>query len=431
MNKKISSIRGMHDYFSEDLEIWNKLEKNFKQVLNSYSFEEIKLPILEKTEIFQRAIGNVTDIIEKEMYSFYDKKGNSLTLRPEGTVGCVRAIIQNNLLYKKKLKFWYLGPMFRYERPQKGRYRQFYQLGVEVFGLSEIDVDLEVILLTNRLWKILGINFDLILEINSIGLQLDRIKYQKELVFFLEKYKSFLDEESKRRLYSNPFRILDSKNLNVQRILKKAPSLNNFINDKSLNRFNNLCHIMKTHGIKYKYNPNLIRGLDYYTDTVFEWKSNVIGSKDTICAGGRYDALVEELGGVKKPAIGFAIGIERLILLMRSKNVLSRKREKINIYIIFLGEENKNHAISLSEEMRDIYPKLNIFISFSNFSLSKKIKHAVELSSRIVILIGANEIKKKCYLIKELETKKESYLFKSELILKINSIFKKHLSREN
>ncbi|QCI17107.1 histidine--tRNA ligase [Buchnera aphidicola (Aphis helianthi)] len=425
MNKQINSIRGMHDYFSEDLDIWNKLKKIFKQVLNSYSYEEINLPILEKTEIFQRAIGDVTDIIEKEMYSFYDKKGNSLTLRPEGTVGCVRSIIQNNLLYKKKLKFWYLGPMFRYERPQKGRYRQFYQLGVEVFGLKTIDIDLEIILLTNRLWKILGIDLHLMLEINSIGSQLDRIRYQKELVLFLEKNKSFLDEESKKRLYSHPFRILDSKNLNVQHILKKAPLLNKYINEKSLIKFNNLCKMINSYGIKYKYNPNLIRGLDYYNDTVFEWKSHRIGSQNTICAGGRYDSLVQDLGGIKTSAIGFAIGIERLVLLMKSLNIFSIQTEQINIYIIFIGEENKIHAINLSEEIRDIYPHLKIFVSFSNCSLSKKIKHAVESLSRIVILIGSNEIKKKCYLIKELSTQKEFYLIKNELMLKINNIFKK------
>ncbi|QFQ32461.1 histidine--tRNA ligase [Buchnera aphidicola (Aphis fabae)] len=425
MNKKTNSIRGMNDYFSEDLDIWNKLEKIFKQVLNSYAYEEIRLPILEKTEIFQRAIGNVTDIIEKEMYSFNDKKGNSLTLRPEGTVGCVRAIIQNNLLYKKKLKFWYLGPMFRYERPQKGRHRQFYQLGAEVFGVSSIDIDLEVILLTNRLWKILGINLNMILEINSIGSQIDRIKYQKELVLFLEKHKSFLDKESKQRLYSHPFRILDSKNLDIQHILTKAPLLNNYINTKSLNQFNNLCYMINLYGIKYKYNPNLIRGLDYYNDTVFEWKTDQIGAQNTICAGGRYNSLIQELGGVKTSAIGFAIGIERLILLIKSLNIFSIKTEKINIYIIFIGEENKVHAMHLSEEIRDIYPELKIFVNFSNLSLSKKIKHAVESLSRIAILIGTNEIKKKCYLIKELETKKEFYLFKSELMLKINNIFKK------
>lgn len=425
MNKKINSVRGMHDYFSEDLDIWHQLENRCKQVFNSYSYEEIRLPILEKTEIFQRAIGNITDIIEKEMYSFYDKKGNSLTLRPEGTVGCVRAIIQNNLLYKKKLKFWYLGPMFRYERPQKGRYRQFYQLGGEVFGLSTIDIDLEIILLTSRLWKILGVDISVTLEINSIGSKLDRIKYQKELVAFLEKYKSVLDEESKQRLYSHPFRILDSKNLNTQRILKQAPLLNNYINKKSLEQFNDLCHLINLYGIQYKHNPNLIRGLDYYNDTVFEWKTNLLGSQNTICAGGRYNSLVQELGGLKTAGIGFAIGIERLILLIKTLNIFSLKIEKINIYIIFIGEENKIHAINLSEEIRDIYPELNIFVNFANFSLAKNVKYAVESFARIAILIGQNEIKKKCYLVKELNTQKEFYLLKNELMLKINNIFRK------
>ncbi|CAL4322520.1 Histidine--tRNA ligase [Buchnera aphidicola (Protaphis terricola)] len=425
MNKKINSIRGMHDYFNQDLNIWNILEKNFKQVLNSYAYEEIKFPILERTEIFQRTIGKVTDIIEKEMYSFIDKNGHSLTLRPEGTVGCVRALIQNNLLYKKKQKFWYLGPMFRYERPQYGRYRQFYQLGAEIFGLDTIDIDLEIILLTNRLWKMLGINSYLTLEINSIGLRLDRIKYQEKLIYFLEQNKSYLDDESKQRLYNNPLRILDSKNLNIQKILKKAPLLSNYINKKSIDKFNNLCHMINLYKIKYKYNPNLVRGLDYYNDTVFEWKSKNIGSKNTICAGGRYDFLVQELGGKKTSAIGFAIGIERLILLIKKLNIFPYDIEKINIYIIFIGEENKTYAINLSEEIRNIYPKLKIFINFLNISLSKKIKHAVESCARIVILIGENEVKKNFYLVKELKNKKESYLSKNELILKIKNIFKK------
>jgi len=425
VNKKINSIRGMHDYFCEDLEIWNKLEKIFKKILNSYSYEEIKLPILEKTEIFQRVIGNVTDIIEKEMYSFLDKRKNSLTLRPEGTVGCVRAIIQNNLLTKKNLKFWYLGPMFRYERPQKGRYRQFYQLGAEVFGISTIYIDLEIILLTNRLWKMLGINLDVYLEINSIGSQSDRMKYQNKLLSFLKKNESFLDEESKNRLYTHPLRILDSKNLYIQNILKKAPLLIDYINKNSLNQFNNLCYLINLCGIKYKHNPNLIRGLDYYNDTVFEWKTDKLGSQNTICAGGRYNSLVEELGGPKTSAIGFAIGVERLILLIKYLNIFSVKSEKINIYIIFIGEENKIHAINLSEDIRNIYPELKIFVNFSNFNLSKKIKHAVESLSRIAILIGTKEIKKKCYLLKELQTEKEFYLLKDELIKKINNIFRK------
>ncbi|AAM67835.1 histidine--tRNA ligase [Buchnera aphidicola] len=425
MNKKINSVRGMHDYLPEELKIWKKIENIIQKILTSYCYEEIRLPILEKTKIFQRAIGNITDVVEKEMYSFKDKKGNSLTLRPEGTVGCVRAIIENNLLFQKKQRFWYLGPMFRYERPQKGRYRQFYQLGVEVFGLNTPDIDLEIILLISRLWKCLGINLHIKLEINSIGSKLDRIKYQKELVFFLEKYKNILDEDSKKRLYTNPFRILDSKNDMMQKILKKAPLLKNYINTSAINHFNSLCNMMDSYGIKYIHNQNLVRGLDYYNSTVFEWKIDQIGSQNTICAGGRYDSLVQELGGNKTSAIGFAIGIERLVLLIKSLNIISCKEEDINIYIIFIGELNKIYAISLSEEIRNIYPKLKIFVDFMTCSLSKKIKNAVDSLAHIAILIGANEIKKNCFLLKDLKRGREYFFSKSELILKIKKIFYK------
>ncbi|WP_295164474.1 histidine--tRNA ligase [uncultured Buchnera sp.] len=426
MNKKINSVRGMHDYLPEELKIWKKIENTIKQILTSYCYEEIRLPILEKTKIFQRAIGNVTDVVEKEMYSFKDRRGNSLTLRPEGTVGCVRAIIENNLLFnKKKQRFWYLGPMFRYERPQKGRYRQFYQLGVEVFGLNTADIDLEIILLISRLWKCLGVDPYVKLEINSIGSKVDRVKYQKELVFFLEKHKNLLDEDSKKRLYTNPFRILDSKNTVLQKILKKAPLLKNYINSSSINHFNTLCNMMDSYGIKYIHNYNLVRGLDYYNSTVFEWKTDQIGSQNTICAGGRYDSLVQELGGNKTSAIGFAIGIERLVLLIRSLNIFSCKEEEINIYIIFIGELNKVYAVRLSEEIRNIYPKLKIFVDFLTCSLSKKIKNAVASLARVAILIGTNEIKENCFLLKDLKKGKEYFFSKSELILKIKKFFNK------
>ncbi|WP_430393314.1 histidine--tRNA ligase [Buchnera aphidicola] len=414
----------MHDYLPKELKIWNYIEIILKEVLTSYCYLEIRLPILEKTEIFKRAIGNVTDVVEKEMYSFNDRKGNSLTLRPEGTVGCVRAIIQNHLLNKKNNKFWYLGPMFRYERPQKGRYRQFYQLGAEVFGFDTEDIDLEIIILTNRLWKRIGIDSDVILEINSIGSKTDRFQYKKELVFFLKKYEHLLDEDCKRRLYTNPLRILDSKNKNVQKILEEAPLLSKYINVSSSNHFQNLCNIMNSHGIKYKCNPNLVRGLDYYNNTVFEWKSNHLGSQNTICAGGRYDSLVQEMGGQKTPAIGFAIGIERLVLLTKSLNIFSKIIEKINIYIIFIGDKNKYYAVNLSEEIRDLYPKLKIFINFLNQNIKKKIKHAVNSLASIIIFIGDDEIKKGFFLVKDLKKEKEYHLLKNELMIKIQKIFK-------
>ncbi|CAL4322593.1 histidine--tRNA ligase [Buchnera aphidicola] len=423
MDKKISSVRGMHDYLPEELKLWTKVENILKEILNSYCYEEIRLPILEKTNIFKRAIGNVTDVVQKEMYSFNDRKGNSLTLRPEGTVGCVRAIIENNLFRKKKQKFWYLGPMFRYERPQKGRHRQFYQLGVEVFGLKSENIDLEIILLINRIWKNLGIHLHVKLEINSIGSRSDRLEYQKSLLFFLEKNKKFLDEDSKKRLYTNPFRILDSKNPNLQKILKNAPLLNNYINCSAINHFNNLCNMMNLYGIKYVHNTNLVRGLDYYNNTVFEWKTNQIGTQNTICAGGRYDSLVEELGGNKTSAIGFAIGIERLILLIKSLKIMSSKEREIDVYIIFIGESSKIQAIKLSEDIRSIYPKLRVFVNFISCNLSKKFKHAVESLAKIAILIGTDEIKKSCFLLKDLKNKQEYFLKKNELILKIKQFF--------
>lgn len=424
MNKKIKSIRGMHDYLPEELKIWNYIEIILKEVLNSYCYLEIKLPLLEKTEIFKRAIGDITDVVEKEMYSFNDRKGNSLTLRPEGTVGCVRAVIENHLLHKKNNKLWYLGPMFRYERPQKGRYRQFYQLGAEVFGLDTEDIDLEIILLTNRLWKKIGIHSYIELEINTIGSQKDRMRYKKELVSFLKKYEYLLDKDSKRRLYTNPLRILDSKNKTIKKILQKGPLLSQYIDISSNNRFKNLCDMINFHGIKYTFNPNLVRGLDYYNDTVFEWKSNQIGSQNTICAGGRYDFLVEEMGGEKTCAIGFAIGIERLILLVKSLNVFSVIINRIDIYIIFIKENYKDCAVNFSEEIRNIYPKLKIFVNFYSQNIKKKIKNAINSSARIAILIGSDMTKKDIFLVKDLKKEKEYHFLKNELIIKIKDFFK-------
>ncbi|WP_422667209.1 histidine--tRNA ligase [Buchnera aphidicola] len=424
MYKIIKSIRGMHDYLPEELKLWNYIENIIKEVLNSYCYLEIRLPILEKTEIFQRAIGNVTDIIEKEMYSFEDRKGSNITLRPEGTIGCVRAIIQNNLLYKKKQKFWYFGPMFRYERPQKGRYRQFYQFGAEVFGIDGEDIDLEIILLTYRIWKRLGLENNIILEINSIGSQLDRIKYKKKLIFFLKKYEYLLDEDCKRRLYTNPLRILDSKNKDVQEILTKAPLLNEYLDTASQNHFQSLCKMMDIHGIPYRHNKYLVRGLDYYSSTVFEWKNFELGSQNTICAGGRYDSLFEELNTNKISGIGFAIGMERLVLLMQKLNIFFPTVREVDIYIIIIGNHNTFHATALSEEIRNLYPKLKIFIDFSDDNISKKIKHAANILAPIAIFIGDNEIKKKCFLVKDLVHKKQYYILKSDILIKINHFFK-------
>ncbi|ANZ22799.1 histidyl-tRNA synthetase [Buchnera aphidicola (Diuraphis noxia)] len=414
----------MHDYFPKDLKIWNYVEDILKEVLISYCYLEIRLPLLEKTEIFKRAIGSITDVVEKEMYSFQDRKGNSLTLRPEGTVGCVRAIIQNCLLEEKNShRFWYLGPMFRYERPQMGRYRQFYQLGVEVFGLDTKDIDLELILLTNRFWKRIGIHSYLTLEINSIGSQIERYQYKKELVCFLKKHEHLLDKDCKRKLHTNPLRILDSKDKQVQKILEEAPLLSNYIDkDKNVD-FKNLCKIIHSYGIKYKYNPILVRGLDYYNNTVFEWKSDKLGSQNTICAGGRYDFLCKDMGAKNTSAIGFAIGMERLVLLVKKLNLFSETIEEVNIYIAGIIDQSKNIAINLSEEIRNEYPKLKIFIDFSNQKIKKIIKNAINTSARIMILIDDEHTKKEYFLIKDLKKREQYYFSRNELIKKIKIFF--------
>ncbi|AEO08086.1 histidine--tRNA ligase [Buchnera aphidicola] len=424
MKKAIQSIRGMHDYLPQELIIWNYVETILKEILTSYCYLEIRLPLLEKTTIFKRAIGDITDIIEKEMYSFNDRNGNSLTLRPEGTVSCVRAIIQNNLLQKKNNRFWYIGPMFRYERPQKGRYRQFHQLGAEVFGINTIDIDLEMIMLIHRIWKIIGINSYIKLEINCIGSKIERFEYKKSLVLFLKKYEHLLDEDCKRRLHTNPLRILDTKNQDIKKILINAPLLSEYINGHTKKYFNNLCNMMSFYGIEYEYNPNLIRGLDYYNNTVFEWTSNELGSQHTICAGGRYDSLVQDMGGPKTPAIGFAIGIERLVLLIKLKKIFSKTLEEINIYIIFIENDNKNNAIKLSEEIRNLNPTLKVFINFFKQNIKKKIKHAINSLAKIIIFIKNEEIKNNIFVVKDLKKHTEHFLLKKDLMIKIQEMFK-------
>jgi len=355
MHIKNESIRGIHDYLPKEIILWNYVEKIIKKILFSYCYNEIRLPILEYTKLFKHTIGNITDIVEKEMYSFEDRNNNKLTLRPEGTVGCARANIQHHLLNDREQRLWYLGPMFRYERPQKGRYRQFYQMGVEVFGLKGPDIDVELILLTKNFWRTLGIEKYLILEVNSIGSIDIRNKYKKDLVRFLKTNESFLDKDSKYRLDTNPLRILDSKILSTQILLKNGPQLNHYLDENSSIYFKKLCYFMSNLGISYTINNNLIRGLDYYNDTVFEWKTNKLGAQDTICAGGRYDHLIEKLGGPKTPAIGFAIGMERLILLIKAVSSFMIPYF-IDIYVLVFDDSFKLNAIKLSELIRSKLP---------------------------------------------------------------------------
>src|SRR6218665_578573 len=315
MSQKISAIRGFNDILPVDTGRWAGIEAVLRDLMRAYGYHEIRLPIVESTPLFKRAIGEVTDIVEKEMYSFQDRGGEPITLRPEGTAGCVRAVLEHGLTYNQTQRLWYTGPMFRYERPQKGRYRQFHQFGVEAFGMTGPDIDAELILLTARLWRELALDKAVRLEINSLGELEERAKFRAALVTYLEQHRTQLDEDSQRRLTSNPLRILDSKDAGTQKILEGAPRLPDFLDAESREHFAVLCAVLDAAGVAYVVNPNLVRGLDYYNKTVFEWVTSELGSQGTVCAGGRYDGLVEQLGGQKTPAVGFAIGLERLVLL--------------------------------------------------------------------------------------------------------------------
>ncbi|WP_343182700.1 histidine--tRNA ligase [Buchnera aphidicola] len=413
MNYLFRSMKGMHDYLPKDLALWNEVEIVLKEVLLNYNYSEIRLPILERTNLFTHSIGDITDIIGKEMYSFYDKKGISITLRPEATVSCVRAVIQHNLLYQKKIKLWYYGPMFRYERPQKGRYRQFYQFGIETFGFSEQDIELELILLINRFFQYLKINQFIQLEINSIGSYIERLKYQESLKVFLQKNISYLDHDCIKKLQYNSLRILDSKNQNIQKILLEAPKLIDFISSSSKKKFYHLCQIMKFFNIKYKINNQLIRGLDYYNDTVFEWKTNYLGSQNTICAGGRYDTLIKKFGGRHTPAVGLAIGMDRLVLLLRSLSIYKKNSFLIDLYIFFEEITLKKMAIFLSENIKDQIRKIKIMIEFYPVKMKKIFQNREKYDAKIILFLN----KKKETIIYDIKSKKSS-------IVKYNDIIK-------
>ncbi|WP_438970345.1 histidine--tRNA ligase, partial [Methylophaga sp.] len=335
MAEIIRSIRGMNDLLPEVTPYWQAVESTMKTVLSGYGYQEIRFPIVEKTELFKRSIGEVTDIVEKEMYTFDDRNGDSLTLRPEGTAGCVRAAMQNGMLNQTQ-RLWYMGPMFRHERPQKGRYRQFHQLGVEAYGFSGPDIDAEMIMMTARLWKALGLT-GISLQINSLGSTEARLAYREQLVTYFEAHKEQLDDDSQRRLYSNPLRILDSKNPEMQTLNAAAPKLIDHLDTESKADFDQLCQRLDKVGISYEINPRLVRGLDYYSKTVFEWVTDQLGSQGTVCAGGRYDGLVAQLGGKDATAIGFAIGLERLVALLEATDSLP-EIPKTDAYLVAVGD---------------------------------------------------------------------------------------------
>lgn len=415
---KIQTLRGMNDIDPQQSREWSYVEKVLRTVVESYGYEEIRFPIVEKTDLYTRS-NEAADIVTKEMYTFQDKGGESISLRPEGTAGCVRAAIDNDLVRTDKPRLWYSGPMFRYERPQKGRSRQFHQFSAEVFGIDSPEIDAELILMSARIWKELGLLENVKLEINNLGDEQTRISYSEALVKFLKNQKDELDEDTQRKLIENPLRILDSKSKTIQDLLDKAPSIEDFINEDS-KKFNmKFLEILETHGIEYEVNPKLVRGLDYYNQTVFEWKTDLLGSQDTILGGGRYDNLVEELGGKSCPAIGFSIGLERLILLLKDRDKINIE-SNLDIYFICFSQSSAEEAIMYSEKLKNKFPSLRIKTNLGLESASSQFKKADKSGAKIALILGEEELDSKKISFKDLRTKsnQESLTF-DELINKL------------
>jgi len=391
LSKNIQAIRGMNDILPEETPTWRHLEETVRQLLDAYGYHEVRMPIVEKTELFKRSIGEVTDIVEKEMYTFEDRNGDSLTLRPEGTAGCVRASIQNGLLHNQTQRLWYQGPMFRHERPQKGRYRQFHQIGVEAFGLEGPDIDAEHILMTARLWRMLGLADSVSLQLNSLGTLASRTAYRATLVEYLWRHEEQLDEDSRRRLESNPLRILDSKNPAMRELIEAAPKLTEHLDEESRAHFDALCAILDGAGISYTINPCLVRGLDYYGKTVFEWVTDKLGAQGTVCAGGRFDGLVEQLGGKPTTAIGFAMGIERLVSLLEAEHV-PEERYQPHAYLVLVGEAAQQVGLLLAERLRDTLPLLRLETHCGGGSFKSQFKKADKSGARLALILGDEEV---------------------------------------
>ncbi|WP_027895941.1 histidine--tRNA ligase [Zestomonas thermotolerans] len=394
MSKSLQAIRGMNDILPEQTPLWRYFEGVVASLLDEYGYRQIRMPIVEVTELFKRSIGEVTDIVEKEMYTFDDRNGDSLTLRPEGTASCVRAVLEHGLSNNGQVqKLWYIGPMFRYERPQKGRYRQFHQIGVEVFNLAGPDIDAELIALTWRLWQRLGLRDAVTLELNSLGTSESRARYREALVTYLEARKEQLDEDSQRRLGSNPLRILDSKVPETQALLVDAPKLSDYLDDESRAHFEGLKARLDALGIRYVVNPKLVRGLDYYSKTVFEWVTDKLGAQGTVCAGGRYDGLVEQMGGRPTPGVGFAMGIERLILLLETLNLVPAEiARQIDVYFCALGEAAELAAIHLAEQLRDQLPGLRLQVNAGGGNFKTQLKKADRSAALFALVLGEDEL---------------------------------------
>ena len=393
MSNLIQPIRGMNDILPEAAPRWQQLEAVSREVLAAYGYREMRVPILEKTELFARSIGEVTDIVEKEMYSFEDRNGESLTLRPEATAGMVRAGLSNGLLYNQVQRLWCMGPMFRHERPQKGRYRQFHQINVEAYGLPGPDVDAELIMMSARLWQRLGIG-PVELQINSLGTAAARADYRGQLVTYLRRHEPALDEDSRRRLESNPLRVLDSKNPAMHELLQHAPSILDYLDADSRAHFDTFKSFLDDAGVTYRVTPRLVRGLDYYSRTVFEWVTTKLGAQDAVCSGGRYDGLVEQLGGKPTSAIGFAMGVERLVALMEAANVPMADAAP-HAYLVRVGEQAERAGLLLAEKLRSALPQLRLLTDCSGGDFGKQLKRADKSGARVALVLGELEVRVK------------------------------------
>ena len=414
----------MNDLLPDQSILWQYFEGQVRALMQRYGYDEIRTPIVEQTALFKRSIGEVTDIVEKEMYTFEDRNGDSLTLRPEGTASCVRAAMEHGLLHNQTQRLWYQGPMFRHERPQKGRYRQFHQIGVETFGLEGPDIDAELILLSARLWKQLGLFEHVTLELNSLGSSDARGAYRERLVAYFDQHFDQLDEDSRRRLSSNPLRILDAKNPAMAGMLAGAPQLIDHLDDESRDHFTALTDMLDAAGIDYVINPRLVRGLDYYGRTVFEWTTNALGSQGTVCAGGRYDGLVEQLGGKPTPAVGFAMGIERLILLLDALELVpDAARGELDLYLLPMDDTATPQALLLGERLRSELPNLALQLHCGGGSFKSRIKKADKSGARLAVLIGEDELARGTATVKFLRDNRDQLtLVQDELTATLTSL---------
>ncbi len=422
MSERVQSIRGMHDVLPPGSEVFSKVERALQAVLEQYGYREIRLPLLERTRLFERSLGEVTDVVEKEMYTFQDRNGDNLALRPEGTAGFMRAGIQHGFLYQQPSRFWYSGPFFRHERPQKGRYRQFHQIGAEAFGFAGPDIDAELIMLGQHMWQKVKLPVKLKLEINSLGTLQARQAYREELIAYLRRHEDKLDDEAKRRLRTNPMRILDSKNPDLQAIIHDAPTLLEYLDAESREHFAGLQQLLAAAGIEYTINTSLVRGLDYYSKTVFEWTTTGLGTQATVCAGGRYDGLAKQLGEKPCTAAGFAIGLERLVALLGEEQF---KNHEVDIYLVVMGQEAECSGVQIAAELRTELPARSVIINCGGGSIKSQMRRADKSSAKFAVILGEDEIKNNNVTVKCMREQRDQETMPQENLV---AFFKKHLN---